>query len=193
MTTATKSNANAAHPIAVAFLPAKTGSSPTCKHAITVISLLTLPIRLRRAFTEKRAFGSNAGPRGPHSPFLSGWRCRNGAGDWRFELPRSGKTVLARNQKNGEMIGKFIWNGKKSLWRRRKEGRTISAKLGALPTTKFANAVFLFCELFPTTDNHQEMHCGCRLSSRREAIASSFSRCRHRGQPYRRRKKVSAA
>src|SRR5437764_10494753 len=64
MTTATKSNANAAHPIAVAFLPAKTGSGPTCKHAITVISLLTLPIRLRRAFTEKRALGSNAGPRG---------------------------------------------------------------------------------------------------------------------------------
>src|SRR6266550_3352066 len=51
-TTATKWNANAAHPIAVAFLPAKIGSGPNCKHAITIISLRSLPIRLRHALTE---------------------------------------------------------------------------------------------------------------------------------------------
>ena len=37
----------------------------------------------------------------------------NGAGDWRFELPRAGKTVLVRNQKSGEVMGQFTWNGKK--------------------------------------------------------------------------------
>src|SRR5438876_3886017 len=51
-TTATKWNANAARPIAVAFLPAKIGSGRNCKHAITVISLLSLPIRLRQALAE---------------------------------------------------------------------------------------------------------------------------------------------
>src|SRR6476660_5246104 len=51
-TTATKWNANAAHPIAVAFLPAEIGSGRNCRHAITVISLRSLPIRLRHALAE---------------------------------------------------------------------------------------------------------------------------------------------
>src|SRR6266566_4882948 len=51
-TTATKWDANAARPIAVAFLPAKIGSGPNCRHAITVISPLTLPIRSQHALAE---------------------------------------------------------------------------------------------------------------------------------------------
>src|SRR5437762_12748849 len=51
-TTATKWNANAARPIAVAFLPAKIGTGPNCRHAITVISPLTLPIRSQHALAE---------------------------------------------------------------------------------------------------------------------------------------------
>src|SRR3977135_2795717 len=59
-TTATKWNANAARPIAVAFLPAETGSGRTCKHAITVISLLSLPIRLRHALAENASLAGSA-------------------------------------------------------------------------------------------------------------------------------------
>src|ERR1700704_2244996 len=59
-TTATKWNANAARPIAVAFLPAKIGSGRTCKHAITVISLLSLPIRLRHALAENTSLAGSA-------------------------------------------------------------------------------------------------------------------------------------
>ena len=32
-------------------------------------------------------------------------------GDWRFELPRQGRTVLLRNQKSGKVLRKFTWNG----------------------------------------------------------------------------------
>src|SRR6266567_2827192 len=122
-TTATKWSANAARPIAVAFLPAKIGSGPNCRHAIKVISPLTLPIRSWHALAENAS--------------LSQAR----------EVPQF---------------------------------------------TKFANAVFWFCDRFSTNDNHQEMHCGYRLASLRAAIASSFSRCHHRGQRYRRRKRASA-
>lgn len=34
-------------------------------------------------------------------------------GDWRFELPRQGRTVLLRNQKSGKVLRKFTWNGEK--------------------------------------------------------------------------------
>ncbi len=33
--------------------------------------------------------------------------------NWRFELPRRGRTVLVRNQKSGKILHKFTWNGEK--------------------------------------------------------------------------------
>src|SRR4029077_12640769 len=59
-TTATRWNANAARPIAVVFLLAKIGSGRNCKHAITVISLLSLTIRLRHALAENASLASSA-------------------------------------------------------------------------------------------------------------------------------------
>jgi hypothetical protein len=37
----------------------------------------------------------------------------NDEGNWRFELPRQGRTVLARSQKSGKVLRKFTWNGEK--------------------------------------------------------------------------------
>ena len=37
----------------------------------------------------------------------------NGQGDWKFELPRQGRTVLVRSQKNEKTIRKFIWDGQR--------------------------------------------------------------------------------
>ena len=34
-------------------------------------------------------------------------------GNWRFELPRRGRTVLLRSQKSGKVLRKFTWNGEK--------------------------------------------------------------------------------
>ena len=33
--------------------------------------------------------------------------------NWRFELPRRGKTILMRNQRTGKVQRKFTWNGEK--------------------------------------------------------------------------------
>ena len=33
--------------------------------------------------------------------------------NWRFELPRRGKTVLVRNQKSGKILLKLAWSGEK--------------------------------------------------------------------------------
>jgi hypothetical protein len=37
----------------------------------------------------------------------------NDKGDWRFQLPREGKTVLVRNQRSGKILRKLTWNGEK--------------------------------------------------------------------------------
>lgn len=37
----------------------------------------------------------------------------NDKGDWRFELPRKGKTVLVRKQQGGKIVRKLAWNGEK--------------------------------------------------------------------------------
>jgi hypothetical protein len=37
----------------------------------------------------------------------------NDKGDWRFQLPREGKTVLVRNQRSGKILHKLTWNGEK--------------------------------------------------------------------------------
>ena len=37
----------------------------------------------------------------------------NDAGNWRFELPRHGRTVLVRSQKSGKILRKLTWNGEK--------------------------------------------------------------------------------
>jgi hypothetical protein len=37
----------------------------------------------------------------------------NDQGDWRFQLPREGKTILIRNQRNGKILRKLTWNGEK--------------------------------------------------------------------------------
>ena len=37
----------------------------------------------------------------------------NGEGNWRFELPRQGRTVLVRSQKSGKVLRKLTWNGEK--------------------------------------------------------------------------------
>src|SRR6476660_2488699 len=108
-TTATKWNANAVHPIAVAFLPAKIGSGRNCRHAITVISLRSLPIRLRHALAE------------------------------------NSNLAMARPLRKTNNMGDRL--------------------------TKFANAVFRFCDRFPTNDVPREMHFGYRLSSLRAATA----------------------
>jgi hypothetical protein len=36
-----------------------------------------------------------------------------GSGKWRFELPRYGKTILARNPDSGKILHKIAWNGEK--------------------------------------------------------------------------------
>jgi hypothetical protein len=33
--------------------------------------------------------------------------------NWRFELPRHGRTIRVRNQKSGKILRKFTWNGEK--------------------------------------------------------------------------------
>ena len=33
--------------------------------------------------------------------------------NWRFELPRHGKTILVRDQRSGEILHKVTWNGEK--------------------------------------------------------------------------------
>jgi hypothetical protein len=35
----------------------------------------------------------------------------NDRGNWRFQLPRAGKTVLVRHQASGKILRKFTWNG----------------------------------------------------------------------------------
>src|SRR5207244_2427767 len=99
-TTATKWNANAARPIAVAFLPAKIGSGPNCRHPSTVISPLTLPIRSQHALAESAGLaGSDTAKNTQH------WRGqKNGR---RFGISH------AVYQKSGEVAGKFTWNAKK--------------------------------------------------------------------------------
>ena len=37
----------------------------------------------------------------------------NDEGNWRFELPRQGRTILVRNQKTGEILYQFTWKGEK--------------------------------------------------------------------------------
>ncbi len=37
----------------------------------------------------------------------------NDQGNWRFELPRHGRTVVVRNQKSGKILRKLTWNGEK--------------------------------------------------------------------------------
>ena len=37
----------------------------------------------------------------------------NDKGDWRFQLPREGKTILVRNQRSGKILRKLTWNGEK--------------------------------------------------------------------------------
>ena len=37
----------------------------------------------------------------------------NDEGDWTFELPHQGRTVLVRKQKSGKILRKFNWNGEK--------------------------------------------------------------------------------
>ena len=37
----------------------------------------------------------------------------NDKGDWRFELPRHGRTVLVRSQRSGKVLRKLTWNGEK--------------------------------------------------------------------------------
>ena len=36
-----------------------------------------------------------------------------GKGNWRFELPRQGRTVLVRSQRSGKVLRKLAWNGEK--------------------------------------------------------------------------------
>jgi len=31
--------------------------------------------------------------------------------NWRFELPRHGKTIVVRNQRSEKILRKFTWNG----------------------------------------------------------------------------------
>ncbi|HEY6206501.1 MAG TPA: hypothetical protein VIW21_10085 [Chthoniobacterales bacterium] len=38
-----------------------------------------------------------------------------GAGDWKFELPRRGRTILVWSEKTGKIVRKFTWNGQKFL------------------------------------------------------------------------------
>jgi len=33
--------------------------------------------------------------------------------DWKFELPRHGRTIVVRSQKHGKILRKFIWDGEK--------------------------------------------------------------------------------
>src|ERR1700736_801242 len=42
----------------------------------------------------------------------------NDEGNWRFELPRRGQTVLVRNQKSGKVLSKFTWTGEKFVEQR---------------------------------------------------------------------------
>ncbi|HJX24641.1 MAG TPA: hypothetical protein VJ252_00670 [Chthoniobacterales bacterium] len=37
----------------------------------------------------------------------------NDKGDWRFQLPRQGKTILVINQRSGKILRKLTWNGEK--------------------------------------------------------------------------------
>jgi hypothetical protein len=37
----------------------------------------------------------------------------NDKGNWRFELPRQGRSVLVRSQRSGKILRKFAWNGEK--------------------------------------------------------------------------------
>jgi hypothetical protein len=37
----------------------------------------------------------------------------NDQANWRFELPRQGRTVLLRSQKSGKVLSKFTWTGEK--------------------------------------------------------------------------------
>jgi len=34
-------------------------------------------------------------------------------GNWQFELPRKGKTILVRAQNGKKILHKFTWNGEK--------------------------------------------------------------------------------
>ncbi len=38
---------------------------------------------------------------------------RTERGNWRFELPRRGKTVLVRDQRSGKILRKLTWNGER--------------------------------------------------------------------------------
>jgi hypothetical protein len=42
----------------------------------------------------------------------------NDEGNWRFELPRQGRTILVRSQKSGKVLRKFTWNGEKFVEQR---------------------------------------------------------------------------
>jgi hypothetical protein len=42
----------------------------------------------------------------------------NDQANWRFELPRQGRTVLLRSQKSGKVLSKFTWNGEKFVVQR---------------------------------------------------------------------------
>jgi hypothetical protein len=42
----------------------------------------------------------------------------NDEGNWTFELPHQGRTVLVRNQKSGKILRKFNWNGEKFVEQR---------------------------------------------------------------------------
>jgi hypothetical protein len=48
-------------------------------------------------------------------PLADAGRNENGepSGKWRFELPRYGKTILARNAGSGKVLHKITWNGEK--------------------------------------------------------------------------------
>src|SRR5947208_12330623 len=99
-TTATKWDANAARPIAVAFLPAKIGSGPNCRHAITVISPLTLPIRSQHALAENASLAGSDTAKNNATLACQ----KNGR---RFGISH------AVYQKSGEVVVKFTWNAKK--------------------------------------------------------------------------------
>ncbi len=46
-----------------------------------------------------------------HRPIFPVADAGSDKGDWRFHLPREGKTILVRNQRSDKILRKLTWNG----------------------------------------------------------------------------------
>jgi hypothetical protein len=62
-------------------------------------------------YLEFLELGSDGKMKKIHRPIFPVADAGSDKGDWRFHLPREGKTILVRNQRSDKILRKLTWNG----------------------------------------------------------------------------------